>query len=126
MDVRVTYPVAVLHSSQAKGQLVPTTIETRGLIDTGTDVSAVAPWVLQQLSLPVSGYRKTQGIGGSISVRLFEVTRFILNASQPHLPWLDQPDRVVLELPSGLPVDVLIRTCKLLLDGPGGQFTLEF
>jgi hypothetical protein len=40
-------------------------------------------------------------------------------------------DLLVMEMPSALPVDVLIgmdviRTCKLLVDGPVGLFTLDF
>jgi hypothetical protein len=47
------------------------------------------------------------------------------------MPWLVQPDLLVMELPSVLPVDVLIGmdvllTCKLVVDGPARQFTLEY
>jgi hypothetical protein len=64
-------------------------------------------------------------------VRLFLITLFVLDAGQPQLPWLDRSDLLVMELPTGLPFDVLIgmdilRTCKMLVDGPAGQFTLEF
>jgi len=59
------------------------------------------------------------------------VTLFVLDTRQPHLPWLARTDLLVMEMPSVLPVDVLIGmdvllTCKLLLDGPARQFTLEF
>jgi hypothetical protein len=38
---------------------------------------------------------------------------------------------LVMELPSGFPVEVLLgmdvlRTCKLLVDGPARRFDLEF
>ncbi|HSQ55403.1 MAG TPA: hypothetical protein VLM40_06630 [Gemmata sp.] len=64
-------------------------------------------------------------------MRLFLVTLFILDAYQPNSPWLVRPDLVVMELPPGAPVDVLIgmdvlRSCKTLIDGPAGQFTMEF
>ena len=66
-----------------------------------------------------------------MSVRLCNVTLFVLDEGQPHLPWLAQPDLLVMELPSGLPAEVLIGmdvllSCKLLLDGPDLQFAIEF
>lgn len=56
---------------------------------------------------------------------------FILDKTQRHLPWFSLDDLVVMELPSPLAVDVLIgmdviRTCKLLVDGPAQHFTLDF
>ena len=131
VDVRVNLDGAVLASLHASGQPVPTSIEAKGLIDTGTDISVVAPSILQQMGVLVHAQRKTQGIGGPIQVRLFQVTLFILDTSRPHLPWLTLPNLLVMEMPSTLPVDVLIgmdiiRTCKMLIDGPGQQFTLDF
>jgi hypothetical protein len=131
VDVRVNRDSATLRSVHAAGQPIPTSIQATGLIDTGSDVSAVSASILQQLAIPPQAHQSTQGIGGMLPVRLFNVTLFILDLTQPHLPWLVQPDLVVMELPSGLPVEVLIGldvllTCKLLLDGPALQFTLEF
>jgi hypothetical protein len=79
----------------------------------------------------VHSQRTTQSIGGTVPVRLFNVTLLILDAGQPHLPWLVQPDLLVMALPAGLPVEVLVGQdillgYKLLLDGPGRQFTLDF
>jgi hypothetical protein len=130
-DVRVNVDVATMQAALAAGK-APSSISTRGLIDTGTDMTAVAPWILQQLGAPLQFRTTTQGIGGgNVPVRLFLVTLFVLNIGQPHLPWLVQSDLLVMELPTGLPFDILIgldviRTCKLLVDGPAGQFTLDF
>jgi Aspartyl protease len=101
------------------------------LIDTGSDISAVAPTILQQLGAPAYGRGTTSGIGGSVSVRLFKVTILILDASQPQLPWLVRPDVMVMELPNGAPVEVVLGmdvllTCRTLLDGPALQLVLEF
>jgi hypothetical protein len=131
LDVRVNLPVARLHSLQHARQAIPSSIAGKGLVDTGSDVSAVAASILRQLAVPVYGHQKTHAIGGHIPVRLFQVSLFLLDVNQPHLPWMVQPDLLVMELPSGLPVDVLIGmdvllTCKFLLDGPARQFTLEF
>lgn len=59
------------------------------------------------------------------------VTLFVLNATRPHLPWLIATDLLIIELPSSIGYDVLIgmdvlRSCRLLVDGPTGGFTLEF
>jgi hypothetical protein len=106
-------------------------ITAKGLIDTGSDVSVIAPSIVQQLALSPHSRTTTQGIGGGLSVRLFEVTLFIFDAGQPTLPWLSQPDLLVMETPLALPVEVLIGMdvllgCKLLLDGPSRQLTLDF
>jgi hypothetical protein len=130
VDARLNVDGATMRATLAAGRISPS-ISTQCLIDTGTDITAVAPSILQQLAIPVHYHTTTQGIGGSIPVRLFLVTLFVLDATRPHLPWFVLPDLLVMELPTGLPFDVLIgldvlRTCKMFLDGPGGQFTLDF
>jgi hypothetical protein len=131
VDVRVNLNTAILQTLRTTGRALPNSISARGLIDTGSDVSAVAPSILQRLAVPVHSQRSTQGIGGAISVRLFKVMLFILDAGQPHLPWLIHPDLIVMELPSAMPVEVLIGMdvllqYKVLLDGPGRQITVNF
>lgn len=131
VDARVNFDGPTLAYLHGTGQLVPTSIEGKGLIDTGSDISAVSPSILQQLGVHVCGQTQTHAIGGMALVQLFKVSLFILDAAQPHLPWFTQTDLLVMELPTALPVDVLIgmdvlMTCKTLLDGPARQFTLEF
>ena len=92
------------------GQPVAAPVQARGLVDTGSDVSVVASWVLQR----------------------YEVSLSITDPGQAGSPWLTQPDLVVMELPASLPdVDVLIGldvllNCRFLLDGPGRQLTFDF
>jgi hypothetical protein len=131
VDVRINLDSATLQALAAAGLSVPASIEAPGLLDTGSDISGVASTILQQLAVPVFGRGTTLGIGGSVSVRLFKVTFLILDASQPHLPWLVRPDVMVMELPPGAPVDVVLGmdvllTCRMLLDGPALQVILEF
>jgi hypothetical protein len=102
LDARVNLDGATLHAFQGAGQPLPGSIAAKGLIDTGSDISAVAPWILKHLGVPVYGHASTQGVAGSIPVRLFMVSLFILDAGQLHLPWLAQADLVVMELPSGM------------------------
>lgn len=129
-DVRVNVDGTTLQSLHATGRAVPNSVQVKGLIDTGSDLSAVATGILQKFGIAVHAHATTRAIGGSIPVRLFKVTLMILDATQPQLPWLVRPDLLVMELPSGAPIDVLIGMdvlleCKLFLNGPGRQFTLE-
>jgi hypothetical protein len=131
VNVRVNVDIATISSLTATGQPVPNSIEAKGLIDTGTDVSAVAPSIIRQLGIQSSAQRKTHGIGGNVQVRIFKVGLYLFSSTQPHLPWLVQPTLQVIELPQSLPVEVLIgmdviRACNLHVDGPGGRFTLDF
>jgi hypothetical protein len=65
-------------------------------------------------------------------VNIYKVSLGITDPTQPVRTWLTQPDLEVTELTTALPdTDVLIGLdvlldCKLLLDGPARQFTLEF
>jgi hypothetical protein len=131
VDVRVNLDATTLRSLLAGGGLPPPSATARGVIDTGSDVSAVAGTLLQQLAVPLRYSTMTQGIGGPVPVRLFSVTLFLYDAVHPQLPWLSVPDILVMELPPGFPVEVLIgmdvlRTCRLELDGPAGRFALDF
>ncbi len=131
VDVKVNLDGATLGALHSAGRPMPASIQVKGLIDTGSDVSAVAPSILQQLAVPVHSQRTTLGIGGNMLVRLFNAALFIFDSHQYHLPWLAQPNLLVMELPSGLPFEVLIGmdvllSCKMVADGPVRQFMLEF
>lgn len=108
----------------------PPPIPGRALIDTGSDISAVSSSILQQIGVPSVAHATTHGIGGPLAVNLYEVGLHILDARNSSLPWILHPSLVVMELAPGVAFDVLIgldvlRTCKLILDGPCGQFTLD-
>jgi hypothetical protein len=114
------------------GMQVPAPVGARGLLDTCADVTAVAPWILQQLGVPVATTSSTHTAGGPVKVSLYRVSVGITDPTQPAgSPWLTHSDLLVTGLATVLPdADVLIGldvllTCKLLLDGPAGQFTLE-
>jgi hypothetical protein len=129
VDCRLNVDSTTVRAAIAGGA-IPASVPTRGLIDTGSDITAVAPAILQQLAVPIHYHTTTHSIAGRIPVRLFLVTLFILEANNPQLPWLVYPDLLVMELPAGLPFDVFIgmdvlRNGKLILDGPAGRFTLE-
>jgi hypothetical protein len=131
VDVLVNVEAAVLLPRRASGQLCPP-IEAKGLIDTASNVSGVSPAIVNHLGLPPIGPpTKTTGIGGAVTVQLFRVSLHIRDAGAPNLPMLTLPSLLVMELPPGPSCDVLIGMdvllgCKLIVDGPGRQFTIEF
>ncbi|MCI0642746.1 MAG: retroviral-like aspartic protease family protein, partial [Gemmataceae bacterium] len=116
----------------AAGKPVPAPVLARGLLDTGSSISAVAPWVLQRLGVASKGQAATQTAGGQIPVQLFHVSISILAQSKPAGPSFTLPSVWVSELAVVLPdADVLIGLnvlfeCKLLLDGPARVFALAF
>jgi hypothetical protein len=116
----------------AAGQPLQAPVWTTGVIDTGTNITCVTPAVLQQLRLASTGQRTSQTAAGQVTVNLIEVSVSIPPPGNVPGPMLTRRDLVVMEVPSPIPdVEVLIGLdilldCKLLLDGPARQFTLEF
>jgi hypothetical protein len=113
------------------GQPVPAAVRVRALIDTGSDRSAAAPHVFQQLGLAPLVYGLTHTAGGSFRVNLYRTGLTILNTGPSTGPGLLLTDLLVSELTVTLPFDALIgmdvlRECLLVLDGPGQQFILGF
>jgi hypothetical protein len=130
VDVMINLEASVLVPLRSSGG-GPSPVRGRALIDTGSDMSAVASPILLQLGIPVFLRTSTQGIGGSLQVNLHEVSLHILDVQNVGGPWFSQPSLAVMDLASGVPFDALIgmdiiRTCKLLVDGPAGLFTLDF
>ena len=55
----------------AAGQPVPPPVLARGLLDTGSDVAAVAPWILRKLAISSKAKASTHTAGGQVPVQLF-------------------------------------------------------
>ena len=118
---------------RAAGLPIPAPVQATGLIDTGTDVTVVASWILRRLAVPLASTTSTHTAAGPVSVKLYSVSLGITDPAQPAgSPWLTRSGLPVMEAPAVLPdADVLIGLdilldCKTLLDGPARQFTLEF
>lgn len=116
----------------AVGRPIAAPIPGRGLLDTGTDVTAVAPSILRQLPIAPATRTSTHTVGGQVPIALFEVSLSIFDPRVPTSSWLTQSDMLVMELPAALPnvdvlvgLDLLLQT-NLLLKGPARQFTLDF
>jgi hypothetical protein len=115
----------------ASGQPVPV-VRATGVLDTGTNVTCVARAILRRLGIAPSWRARSQTASGQVRVRLFRVSMTIPPAGNRPGAGLTLPDLEVMELPKPLHgtevligMDVLLN-CKLLLDGPARQFTLEF
>lgn len=107
-------------------------IRCRGLVDTGSDATCVAPAILRQLGLHAPSVQtSTTTASGLASARLFEVSVSVMNLADPHTPMLVAPKLLAMELTTILPgLDVLIGmdillTTRLILDGPNRQFSIE-
>jgi hypothetical protein len=116
----------------AAGQPIPPPVRARGELDTGSNTTAVASWILQQLGIPKKLTVSSHTAAGVISVTLSEVSLSITDLSQAGSPMLTRPTLVVSELAAVLPdadvligLDVLLQL-KLVVDGPAGRLTLEF
>jgi hypothetical protein len=114
------------------GQPIPQPLLVRGLVDTASDITAVAAPFLQRLALSSTTSGTTQTAGGVVPVDLYEVSLSITNPSQAGSSWFTAPQMLVMELTTLLrDTDVLIGLDirlqgKLFLDGPARRFTLDF
>ena len=129
LDVLVNLEAAALLPLWQTG-VRPAAVPARGMIDTGSDLTAVSQAILQRLAVPAVGRATTQGIAGPVAVVLYRVSIHLYDAGNPGLPWITWPSLLVSELPTTLPFDVLVgmdvlRTCRMHLDGPAGWFTLD-
>jgi hypothetical protein len=120
--------LAILHGNR---QPAPAAVVGFGTLDTGSNATGVSASVIQRLALVSHATSSTHGIAGSVPVELYHVSLSVFDTAQPTLPWFVVPDLEVMELPSHISVDVLIGMdvlleCRLLIDGPGRQFTLDF
>ncbi len=72
----------------AAGQPVPAPVLMRGIIDTGSDVTAIAAHVLSRFNLPIAASHSTQTVAGAHRVDLFDVSLSI-----PRIATLTAPGR---------------------------------
>lgn len=134
----LTLPVLIGHNRKAlavllaAGGALPSPVSTKAVVDTGTNVTCVDPAVLQRLGLLSTSQGTSQTAAGQAAVKLFEVSLSITPPANSAGPMLTRRDLIVMELPCPIPgVDVLVGMdilldCRLLVDGPARQFSLEF
>lgn len=114
------------------GQSVPPPIVVRALLDSGTDTTAIASRVVQQLGAAHVIDATSNTASGTVTVNLYRVSLTIAGLAGRSGPVLVIPDLLVSELTAPLPniealigMDVL-RQCLLVMDGPGQQCILAF
>ncbi|HYT91618.1 MAG TPA: aspartyl protease family protein [Gemmataceae bacterium] len=132
LEVVVSLAGHQLAALQQAGAPFPRALPLRGLIDTGTDVTAIAPRVVQQLGLISRLRASTQTAAGQVKVNLYEVSLTIAGPKVAAGPILVRPTLLVTELAvplSNLEILVgrdVLDECLFGLDGPGGSFLLGF
>jgi hypothetical protein len=132
LDVLIHVGAKDMHALLATGQPIPPPLSARAIFDSGSDRTAVALRLLQQLNLRSTGTAQTQTAAGSLYVRLFEVSLSIPNPSGALTPMLVRPVWTVTEFLHAPPgIDVLLgldlaRECLTVIDGPGEFFTISF
>lgn len=115
----------------AKGLPIPSSVICRGLVDTGSSSSAVAPWIIQRLGLGPGIPAKSQTASGTVDVEVHWASLAVLNPNQGQ-PDFTIPTVVVSTLATELEdADVLIGLnalleCNLFLEGSLRRFTFAF
>jgi hypothetical protein len=121
---------ADLAAAQSAGAASPALLQVRGMIDSGTTVTAVAPGVLARLNVPPGPAVQTTTAAGAVQVRLYQVSFTIYDLASGVT--LARPDWTVTNLLHD-PDDVdvlfgldLLRGVVLIVNGPGQTFSLDF
>ena len=102
IDVMVGLRGSALANQLASGQPMTSPLRARGLIDTGTDVTAISAALLQRLGLAPSFQNITQTASGRLSVQMFVVSFGITDFADPAASELVEADLTVMELVTGL------------------------
>ncbi len=104
---------------------------TRGVLDTGADISAVAPRVVTALGLAPVYSAQMHTASGPANVDVYEVSLSVVPLGGSG-PLFTVSDLLATELQHAAPgvevlvgLDVLMR-CVFNLNGPGGTFSLTF
>ena len=120
-----------MQSLQAQGAALPGPVQARGMFDSGTTVTAVAPWVLSALNATPGAATQTRTAAGTVNVHFYQVSFTIYNLASGGSS-LTRPDWIVTNLILDLDdVDVLFGLDLLheivqTVDGPRDFFTLDF
>jgi hypothetical protein len=101
------------------------------MLDCGTTITAVAPWVLARLNATPGPTVQTQTAAGSVSVQYYEIS-FTIYGATPGGTDLSRLDWTVTNLTED-PDDVdvlfgldLFREIVVTIDGPALIFNLDF
>ena len=121
-----------LHSTRDQGNTTPIAIRARGMIDSGSTITAVGPRILAALNAVPGLPAETTTAAGSVPVAFYEISFTIYNLSQPRGTDLSRHTWRVTNLVADLDdVDILfgldlLRQIVLTVDGPAQTFSLDF
>jgi hypothetical protein len=116
---------------KAQGVAFPRPILVRGIMDTGTDVTAVAPRLFPALGLTKRGTVQTHTASGSVQVNVYEISLSILHPNRSGAGFTT-PRLLVTELThAAAGAEVLVGLDILLqgvfnLDGHSRTFSFTF
>jgi hypothetical protein len=137
LDVLIGLPGTIVRKLQAAGSPIPHPVQTTALIDTGAETSCVAPSLLRPLlgaglSLSRIVMSNLPALGGVRPALEYTISLTVLHASGDRRSHLLVHNLPVLEQEIGqlghralLGLDVL-KSCILILNGPGNSFTLGY
>jgi hypothetical protein len=131
VEVIITPSSIQIRQWQAQGVPIPRPLKVQGVMDTGADLTAVAPRVLQALGLPLSQTAHTSTAGGQVQVGVYEISLSILPATGS-APMFTDPHLLATELMNAAPgIEALVGLNIILqgvlhVDGPGGTFSFTF
>ncbi len=123
---------SAMQDLQAQGQPLPRPLQVRGQIDTGSLVTGVGPAVLAALGASSVGASRTQTASGLVVVQLYRISFTIYEPTGQSNATLSRTSWLVTNLPQDLPdIEVLfgmdlVRQLNLNVQGPAGEFTLDF
>jgi hypothetical protein len=132
VTVLIGHGGAHMRGLHAAGQPLPPPVTARGLIDTGTDITAVVPSIVQSLGLIASNTVQTQTPSGRIQVSLYQVSLSIVYTGPTRQPSFFRASLTVTDLPQNFPNEDVLLGMNVLnqlvftLDGPTGQFHLTY
>jgi hypothetical protein len=132
LDVLIGLRTTDALALHAAGQPIPPPLHAHALLDTASDRTAVAQRLLQQMGLAHLGPIQTQTAAGTVTVLRYQISLSVPNPTGARTPMLTRSEWPATEFLHAPPhIDVLIgldliNECLLIIDGPGGHFTLGF
>jgi hypothetical protein len=127
----VALSAPALQTLLAQGGPLPVPLHARGVVDSGSTVTAVVPRLLAALNATPGPATKTTTAAGSVPVRFYRIS-FTIHNRPASTASFSQADWLVTDLAHDLPdVDILfgldlLREVVLTVNGPGQTFSLDF
>jgi hypothetical protein len=131
VPVIVAASASTIKAQRAANQPVATPIQAAGLVDTGSNFSAVSLQLLQRLGITPHGFQAQTTAGSQGKADMYWVSLSSIGPAGAAGPMFAVPDVEVSALLVPLDVEVLVGMdvllgCQFHIDGPARQFTFTF